>query len=426
MQRTGSMSSASSDRSRNWNASFCNEGRPASIGPPATPLSPYFAVTGKGPLVSPTATSSERGSSQGTGPSDGDMTPRAVSKPAFESIAHAGVSASSPSCPGAPLIGVQGRGHFETQAWQQQHYQGVASLGSFDTVKRRSSYGTNPVPQLSPESLAKERAEMSKLQASMPRTTGLNGLGIYMDEENIQSPFRKASRAAVGRQSQETSPSGRVSTPIEHTGLTPMVKASKMSDTSTTPTRARAEKSPTSLKALSPVLVNSSQAKISPSARSAKKAHETTKTPLTKSRPMFRLDTGSGKKASKPKGHKMSPDASPWGVFGAKDGWKPLAAPNVSRAIAEANKLVSETAVAANTQPSTLKTPPEGKRQAHSASEAVSPSKRFRATDSHPRLSPYKENMEPSLQTMSPSERARIVTPSYRSASTALPLSTVR
>ncbi|KAJ1030289.1 hypothetical protein NDA16_001199 [Ustilago loliicola] len=182
-----------------------------------------------------------------------------------------------------------------------------------------------------------------------------------------------------------------------------MVKASKVCDTSSTPTRPKTKKSPSSFKTLSPEVTISASAKASPSATAAKKRVEPSKTPLTKSRPMFRLDTGSGKKSSKPKGHKMSPDASPWGVFGGKDGWKPLAPPNVSRAIAEANKLVAETAAAAAASP-------PGKREANSTSETVSPSKRFRATE---KSSPYKENMPPSLQSLSPSKRAHLLSPSY-------------
>ncbi|SPO20045.1 uncharacterized protein UTRI_00439_B [Ustilago trichophora] len=425
MQRTGSMSSASSGRSRHWNASFSNEGRPGSIGPPATPLSPYFAVTNRGPLVSPTATSPGRSSILVPGHSDGERTPRAASRPLFDLTVQPGSNGSSPRCPGAPLIGIQGRDHFETQAWQHQH--GAASLGSFDTSRRRSSYHTGTASQMSAQTLAKERAAMSKIEANMPKSAGLAGLGLYMDEDNVQSPFRKVARSAVGRVSQDTSPSGRRASASEHTGLTPMVKASKVSDTSSTPTRARSKKTPGSLKTLSPDMATSTQAKASPTATAAKKRNESAKTPLNKSRPMFRLDTGSGKKSSKPKGHKMSPNASPWGVFGAKDGWKPLAPPNVSRAIAEANKLVSETTASASAaQQLVLKTSPSSKRQAHNGAEDVSPSKRFRAAEGQTQASPYKENMAPSLQAMSPSKRAQLMSPSYRNSATALPLSTVR
>lgn len=421
MQRTGSMSSTSSGRSRHWNATFSNEGRPESIGPPATPLSPYFAVTSKGPLVSPTATSPDRSSILIPGYSDGERTPRAASRPSFDFRVQSGSNGSSPRCPGAPLIGIQGRGHFETQAWQHQH--GAASLGSFDTLQRRSSYHMSPAGQMSAETIAKERAAMSKIEANMPKSAGLNGLGLYMDEDNVQSPFRNAAHAAAGRFSQDTSPSGRRALASEHTGLTP----SKVSDTSSTPTRAKSKKTPSSLKTSSPDVTSSTQAKTSPTATAAKKRNESAKTPLGKSRPMFRLDTGFGKKSSKPKGHKMSPNASPWGVFGAKDGWKPLAPPNVSRAMAEANKIVSDTAASASgTQQPALKTSPSGKRQAHSAAEDVSPSKRLRATESQTQSSPYKENMAPSVQAMSPSKRAQLMSPSYRNSVTALPLSTVR
>lgn len=424
MRRTSSTSSTSSGRSRQWNAPFSNECRPGSIGPPATPLSPFFTVPSKGALVSPTATSPDRSCSAYPGFSDGDRTPRAASRPSFDFTVQCSSGGSSPRCPGAPLIGVQSRGHFETQTWQ--NHGGGASLGSFESLQRRGSHNSGTSVHLPAETLAKERELMSRLEAEMPKVAGLNGLGVYMDEANVQSPFRKAASATAGRLSQSTSPDGHHTAPGEHTGLTPMVKASKVSDPSSTPTRSKAKRSPAALKTLSPQPAALTQAKRSPSVTAAKKRHEPIKTPLTKSRPMFRLDTGSGKKASKPKGHKMSPDASPWGVFGAKDGWKPLAPPNVSRAIAEANKLVSETTTAASADQSVLKTSPSSKRQAHKASEAASPSKRFRASESHIQSSPFKENMVPSMHSVSPSKRAQLTARSYGSSATALPLSTIR
>ncbi|KAJ9476791.1 hypothetical protein PHBOTO_000450 [Pseudozyma hubeiensis] len=253
---------------------------------------------------------------------------------------------------------------------------------------------------------------MSKLEAAMPKAAGVCGLGIYMDEHNVQSPFRtEAARASRLIEPEPTSPSSRETTINDHTGLTPMVKASKVSDSSTTPTRSNGKKSP-----------RTSQNKISPSATASKKKAEATKTPLSKSRPMFRLDNGSSKKSSKPKGHKMSPGASPWGVFGAKDGWKPLAPPNVSRAIAEANKLVSETTASA----SSSKTSPTGKREALSA-ETSSPSKRSRVFESQATSSsPYKENVAPLARALSPSKRAHMMTAAHRDSPTALPLSTIR
>lgn len=420
MQRTGSMSSTSSGRGRQWNAAFSQDARPGSIGPPATPLSPYFDSAAKAQPVSPRTTSPGGTFSTIPTTSDGERTPRAAFRSSFDFVAQPRASGkSSPRCPGAPLIGVQSRGHFETQEWQQ--HPSASSLGPFQSLQRRTSYGTSRPEHFSAEVLAKERAAMTRLEANLPRVQGLSGLGIYMDEENVQSPFRKAARAAADRRElSETSPTGRTFTANEHTGLTPMVKASRVSDTSSTPTRPKSKKSPNSVKTLSSVASATGFAKTSPSTTAAKKSVEPNKTPLNKSRPMFRLDTGSGKKSSKPKGHKMSPNASPWGVFGAKDGWKPLAAPNVSRAIAEANKLVAETAAAtaAAAAPS-----PSGKREANSTSETTSPSKRFRAIE---QSSPYKENMAPSLRNMSPSKRAQLLSPSYRNSPTALPLSTIR
>ncbi|KAJ1044579.1 hypothetical protein NDA11_007699 [Ustilago hordei] len=350
--------------------------------------------------------------------SDGERTPRAASRASFDFVAQPADSGrTSPRCPGAPLIGANNRGHFDTQSWQQ--HQGNSSLGPFLGLQRRTSYGIARHEQYTAEAWTKERAVMSRLEASLPKVPGLNGLGIYMDAENALSPFRKAAQATAGQvQLSEISPTGRHYTASGHTGLTPMVKASKVCDVSSTPTRPKTKKSPSSLKTLSPDKATSTSTKTSPSATAAKRRVEPSKTPLNKSRPMFRLDTGSGKKSFKPKGHKMSPDATPWGVFGGKDGWKPLAPPNVSRAIAEANRLVAETAAAANATSS-----PSGKREANSTLKTVSPSKRPRATENS---SPYKENMAPSLRNLSPSKRAHLLSPTYRDSPTALPLSTIR
>ncbi|KAJ1031679.1 hypothetical protein NDA13_002069 [Ustilago tritici] len=350
--------------------------------------------------------------------SDGERTPRAASRASFDFVAQPADSGrTSPRYPGAPLIGANNREHFDTQSWQQ--HQGNSSLGPFLGLQRRTSYGIARHEQYTAEAWAKERAAMSRLETSLPKVPGLNGLGIYMDAENAQSPFRKAAQAAAGQvQLSEISPTGRHYTASGHTGLTPMVKASKVCEVSSTPTRPKTKKWPSSLKTLPPDNATSTSTKTSPSATAAKRRVEPSKTPLNKSRPMFRLDTGSGKKSFKPKGHKMSPDASPWGVFGGKEGCKPLAPPNVSRAIAEANRLVAETAAAANATSSS-----SGKREANSTLKTVSPSKRPRATENS---SPYKENMAPSLRNLSPSKRAHLLSPTYRDSPTALPLSTIR
>ncbi|SNX81708.1 uncharacterized protein MEPE_00413 [Melanopsichium pennsylvanicum] len=419
MQRTDSMSSASSGRSRHWTPTFRSEGQPGSIGPPATPLSPYFGVSSGGPLMSPTTTSTNRTSMKGH--SDGERTPRAVSRPSFD-FTVSSEGRDSPKCPGAPLVDAQARGHFETQTWQ--HRDGAPSLGSFESLRQRSSYTADTAEPMSTQTLAKEREAMARLEANMPRRDGLSGLGIYMDEENVQSPFRKAAASTRPIEAHETSPHGRRAVANTHTGLTPLVKASKVTDTSSTPTRPRSKKSPNALKTFSLQTASSTQAKTPPFATAAKKRAETAKTPLKKSRPMFRLDTGSGKKPSKPQGHNMNQNTSPWGVFGAKDGWKPLAPPNVSRAISEANKLVSEIAAAA--PPIAPKASPPNKRLAQGKPEAVSPSKRLRMTESRAQSSPYKENMAPSAHAMSPSKRAQLKSPTSRNSPTALPLSTVR
>ncbi|KAF6766807.1 hypothetical protein PSEUBRA_000407 [Kalmanozyma brasiliensis GHG001] len=150
-------------------------------------------------------------------------------------------------------------------------------------------------------------------------------------------------------------------------------------------------------------------------------------TPLPKSRPMFRFDTGSGKKSCKPKGHKMSPNSSPWGVFGANDEWKPLAAPDVSRALADANKVVAEIAIAASVPSSpSPKSSAFNKRHVQSITHASSPSKRTRTVDSPVSSSPCKENLDPLFPTMYPSMRAYTRSKAPREAPTALPLSTVR
>ncbi|KAJ1031044.1 hypothetical protein NDA18_002266 [Ustilago nuda] len=244
--------------------------------------------------------------------SDSERTPRAASRASFDFVAQPADSGrTSPRCPGAPLIGANNRGHFDTQSWQQ--HQGNSSLGPFLGLQRRTSYGIARHEQYTEEAWAKERAAMSGLEASLPKVPGLNGLGIYMDAENAQSPFRKAAQATAGQvQLSEISPTGRHYTASGHTGLTPMVKASKVCDVSSTPTRPKTKKSPSSLKTLSPDKATSTSTKTSPSATAAKRRVEPSKTPLNKSRPMFRLDTGSGKKSFKPKGHKMSPDATPW------------------------------------------------------------------------------------------------------------------
>ncbi|SJX60421.1 uncharacterized protein SRS1_11747 [Sporisorium reilianum f. sp. reilianum] len=427
MQRIGSMSSATSSRSRAWIASFHHDSRANSIGPPATPLSPFFTHPSAGPLVSPTTVSPDRQSETVMGYSDGQRTPKASPRPSFDFTVQPHRGGSSPVCPGAPLIGVQSRGHFESQTWQ--HQREAASLGAFEGVRRRSSYGWGANVQLSAEVVAVERAKMTRLEAEMPKTAGLNGLGIYMDEDKIQSPFRKVHNAVSGRVRPEgvSPPSHQVGV-SEHTGLTPMVKASKVCDASCTPTRSKAKKSPSCIKTLSSEKPKPARPKPSSCETAAKKKTDMAKTPLPKSRPMFRLDTGSGKKASKPKGHKMSPDSSPWGVFGAKDGWKPLAPPNVSRAVAEANRLVLETAscnIDASLTPS--KTSPTSKRQAGSASDVSSPSKRSRINETKvPSSSPYKENVAPSVRALSRSKRTHMLSPSYRNSPTALPLSTIR
>jgi len=291
-------------------------------------------------------------------------------------------------------------------------------LGFFHASQRRDSYSTGKGAQLSEEALLKEKAAMSRLIATLPRAPGLSGLGLYMDEDNVQPPEPQSVRVTANHVdvSQTSPPARRVAT-SKHTGLTPMVEASQVFDTTFTPTRSNTKKSSDPLKPWSPKSARSAEGKTSPSSTASKKMNEPYKTPLNKSRPMFRFDTGSGKKSSKPKGHKMSPDTSPWGVFGAKDGWKPLAAPNVSRAIAEANKLVYETAA---------QTSPPAKRHGHDASATASPSKRLRPTSAQGQSSPYKENLAPSSQTFSSSSRAQAFSPSFRNSSTALPLSTVR
>ncbi len=119
MQRNGSMSSTSSGRGRQWNASFSLEGQPASIGPPATPLSPYFNTADHEAKLSPTAISPDRSTVTFTGQSDGERTPRAVSRPSFDFTMPSSRDERSPQCPGAPLIGISSRGHFETLNWQQ-------------------------------------------------------------------------------------------------------------------------------------------------------------------------------------------------------------------------------------------------------------------------------------------------------------------
>ncbi|GAC95501.1 hypothetical protein PHSY_003077 [Pseudozyma hubeiensis SY62] len=408
MQRAGSTSSTCSTLSRLWVPPFHQDSRAGSIGPPATPLTPFFNTAT--PLVSPTTVSPDRHSITVHGFSEGERTPKALQRPSFDFTVPSSGSGSSPVCPGAPLIGAQGPGHFESQAAHQQ--QGTSSLGSFVGIRGRSSYeGRRGIP-LSKEDLERERATMSRLDAEMPKAAGMCGLGIYMDENNVQSPFRTGATRASGLiESETTSPSSRTTVVNDHTGLTPMVKASKVSDSSSTPTRSKGKKSP-----------GTSQDKTSPSATAPKKRIEAAKTPLSKSRPMFRLDNGSSKKSSKPKGHKMNPGASPWGVFGTKDGWKPLAQPNVSRAIAEASKFVSETSALA----SSSKTSPTGKREALSA-ETSSPLKRSRVIESQvASSSPYKENVAPPARALSPSKRAHMMTAAHRDSPTALPLSTIR
>ncbi len=417
MQRSGSMSSASSGRGRQWRPSFASEGPSGSIGPPATPLSPYFMTASKGPIRSPPGfSSSPPHNSILSGPSDGERTPRAASRSSFDSTTNTSSYARSPRCPGAPLIGVQERGHFATRPWQSGSV--VSSLGTFRGVQRSVP---NSGLDHSPEPYSDEdRAAMSRIHASLPKAPGLVGLGIFMDEANVQSPFRKMSQSLqTGRAMDQSPPARSQNGHSDHTGLTPMVKASKVSDTSSTPTRSKAKKATGSPATSSAALV-----KVSPTATALKKQNEPYKTPLNKSRPMFRLDTGSGKKSSKPKGHKMSPDASPWGVFGGKDGWKPLAPPNVSRAIAEANKLLAETTTNASdaAKPSVPRSSPTSKRQATSNAGAESPSKKLRAIDAQ--SSPFKENLPPSHASLSPSKRGPLSSSSHRT--TALPLSTIR
>lgn len=422
MLRTNSMSSTSSGSVRSWNTYSMGESRPDSIGPPATPLSPYFTTKDEMPVTSPTEASPDHSSYTSSDHTDGERTPRAGYRPTFDIVIRSDSNSSSLRCPGAPLLGAQSRGHFESQSWQQR-FAGT-SLGPFDALQRRSSYGSRKSVVLSAEEYAKDRAAMARLQAQMPTAPGLTGLGIYTDGDKVQSPLRERMHATEERiDSREASSPRRSVAESDHTGLTPMVKASTMFDTSSTPTRGKAQKTPTSTKTSSPKNRPLVQTKISPSATATKMHHEAYKTPLNKSRPMFRLDNGSGKKSSKPRGHKVSPGESPWGVFGSKDGWKPLAAPNVSRAIAEANKLVSETATLSST---IVPTSPPNKRNANSTSTTSSPSKRLRPAEAHASSSPYKENLNPSLQSMSPSKRAQILSPSYRSSPTSLPLSTVR
>ena len=72
------------------------------------------------------------------------------------------------------------------------------------------------------------------------------------------------------------------------------------------------------------------------------------------------------------------------------------------------------------------RSPPAGKRQAVGAIAAASPTKRIRSTEAHSPSSRFKENMAPCFQSMSPSKRTQMLSPSYRNSPTALPLSTVR
>lgn len=419
MHRTGSMSSDSSGRSRAWLPTFNQEARAGSIGPPATPLSPFFS-TGQ-TVVSPTTVSPDRRSDTIYGLSDGERTPRAFQRPSFDYNRRSDLNGSSPPCPGAPLIGIQSRGHFESQTWQTQACAG--SLGLFEGIQRRSSYGRNPTVFLERDELVKERAAMSALEARMPKAAGLCGLGIYMDEDNIQSPFRKAeSKDSQHAESERASPFERQIAFNEHTGLTPMVKASKVSDSSSTPTRSKAKRSSSSaLQTSFSSKIPASQVQASQSATATRKKVEMSRTPLNKSRPMFRLENGS----CKPKGHKMSPDSSPWGVFGAKDGWKPLAPPNVSRAIAEANKLVLDTGPTIKLTSTSSKTSPTGKREALD-SKSSSPLKRSRTGVLQTTSSPFKENVAPSLRKMSPSKRAPMLSKTHRDSPTALPLTGIR
>lgn len=415
MRRTSSISSASSGRSRLWIPSFHHDSQSGSIGPPATPLSPFFALTSSGPLISPRTISSDQSLEAN---SDGERTPRASSRSSFDHPERPrGLSPCK--CPGAPAIGVLNHGHFLEQTWQQQRR--VGSLGSFQGVRQQAADVQVRSAHPSAEDLSEQRAAMARRVSDMPKAPGLNGLGIYMDEDNIQSPFREVARSHSRRiESQEISPSSHFPVGAKHTGLTPMVKASKVSAAATTtPTRTNAKTSPVSHNSLLSESPRHTTTKAASSSNAAKKKPDVAQTPLGKSRPIFRFDTGSGKR---PKGHKMSPNASPWGVFGVKDGWKPLAPPNVSRALAEANKLVAETALAASVSSSpSQKSSPLNKRHAHGTGQASSPSKRSRNNDS-----PGKENQQPALGSFSPSKRAHLRSKVYRDSPTALPLSTIR
>ncbi|PWZ02631.1 hypothetical protein BCV70DRAFT_168613 [Testicularia cyperi] len=441
-------SSGPMGRSRYWgsSSSFSGTSGTSTIGPPATPLSPYFGHGDATPIVSPRSTFPAHPSTlvSRDGPeSDPDHTPKATSRATFETLPiPASPSLISPRCPGAPYIGVGSRQHFEIPSWSPRStefpsigtFQGIrASEGHQIQIQRPSVVGGSSGHEADIHLTEKDGAV--KLDRNMPRVKGLSGLGIHIT--TMRSPIRSPTETMHG--AFMATIGGIASSPTTgcaHTGLTPMVNASKIREVASTPTRSKVDRAEPRLSSVERSKLKGKAGKSSPPG--TKRAAEPVQTPL-KSRPMFRLDTGSGKRASRPKGHNMNPDASPWGVFGAKDGWKPLAPPNVARALHEANKQIAAAAASSGSDDSLSASrcsgtgsTPKGKRDAQSCPDSCSPSKRMRPSlkqangliPSPAKLD--KENAAPPCNNVSPSKRSRLFPPPHHQKTTAMPLSTVR
>ncbi|EPQ26059.1 uncharacterized protein PFL1_06268 [Pseudozyma flocculosa PF-1] len=320
-------------------------------------------------------------------PRDGDViglgldletTPKASSKGhgGYAASAQMQRSATCPSpplqCPSAPRIGVLKEGLFPRNSnlsppsWQ--------AARDFDSRPFNASVHGERRRSAELRSVSMEREAVVELSPrSMPASEGVQGLGISLDGSSPASSstatFRAPQPMAVVSASDEAmspplsrvarqSPSSRA-----HTGLTPLVRSAKLNSSdraddgasssssssssighqlgecrtdfggADTPTKASSSsKGRASLEARGQgfgAVLPVAQLKAS---RGASTSKTTLETPI-KSKPIFRLDNGSsGSKAKKKvQGHKMLGHESPWGVFGVKDEWRPLAAPNISR-----------------------------------------------------------------------------------------------
>ncbi|KAN0062265.1 hypothetical protein ACQY0O_005446 [Thecaphora frezii] len=259
---------------------------------------------------------------------DLETTPKASEKQRPDAARFAAQAAacapfSSPPfvCPAAPRLGSLAEGMFASNcdasppSWSSHEF----SARSF--VLRPSEL----------RSISMEREAVVELDPRLPQTAGLLGLalGLAPFEAVVASPSKSplTAQAPVQASVVSSSPARSSQGPQAHTGLTPLVRSTRL-DASFTPSRSSSPSKRNSFE--SPAILPIAQLKSS----KASTSKTMLETPI-KSKPIFRLDNGSSSK-KKVQGHKMHSHESPWGVFGVKDEWRPLAAPNSSRSGAAA------------------------------------------------------------------------------------------